>query len=84
MQVKNYSDFRKNLANTMNMVTDNRMPVVITRAKKEPVVMISLADFNSYEETAYLLKTKKNRERLLSSVKNIKEGNYKKQKLSEI
>jgi len=84
MQIQNYSELRKSLANTMNNVSDNHTPVIITRTGKQPVVMISLEDFNSYEETSYLLKTKKNRERLMSSVENIRNKNYEQRKLLEV
>jgi PHD/YefM family antitoxin component YafN of YafNO toxin-antitoxin module len=44
---------------------------------------MSLEDFNGYQKTNYLMESKKNRERLLKSVENVKKGNYTRKKLIE-
>jgi antitoxin YefM len=46
-------------------------PVIITRKGKEPVVIISLAEFRSLEETAYLLSSRKNAKRLLEAIADL-------------
>jgi antitoxin YefM len=71
MQTLSYTALRTNLAETMNRVVNNHEAILIQRSNTEPVVMISLADFESYEETAYLLKSPKNRERLLESMNEV-------------
>ena len=38
----------------MNRVCDHHEPVIITRQKSPSVVMMSLEDYNSIMETAYL------------------------------
>ncbi|MGB5770726.1 MAG: type II toxin-antitoxin system Phd/YefM family antitoxin, partial [Crocosphaera sp.] len=40
----------------------------ITENEQEPVVLISLADYNYYQETLYLLKSPKNAQRLRDSI----------------
>ena len=53
-QAITYSEARQNLAETMNRVCDHHEPVIITRQKSPSVVMMSLEDYNSIMETAYL------------------------------
>ena len=56
METVTYTDARKNLAKTIEKVCDDHVPIVITRQKAESVVLISLEDYHSLEETAYLLR----------------------------
>src|SRR5680860_832368 len=49
-----YSESRAKYAETLNAVVDDREEVIITRAGHDPVVMVSLADYESLKETAYL------------------------------
>jgi antitoxin YefM len=68
MEVVNYSHARANLTAVMDKVAQDCAPVLITRQKGEPVVLMSLADYNAFEETAYLLRSPKNAQRLLNAV----------------
>ena len=54
MDTLTYTAARGNLAKTMAKVCDDHAPVVITRKTAQPVVMMSLEDFEALEETAYL------------------------------
>jgi antitoxin YefM len=66
------SDLRKNLAATLDRVTEDHEPVVITRDKGKPAaVLISLEDFASQEETRYLLRSPRNAKRLLRAVSQL-------------
>ena len=47
-----YTAARENLASTMNRICRDRAPVIITRSREEPVVMISFADYEQLEATA--------------------------------
>lgn len=69
-----YTAARENLAATMDQVCDNREPVVITRQKQRSVVMLSLEDYESLTETAYLLKSRTNARRLLAATKQLESG----------
>ncbi|MDR2076699.1 MAG: type II toxin-antitoxin system prevent-host-death family antitoxin [Desulfovibrio sp.] len=69
-----YSEARKNLASIMESVCDDSDIVVITRRKARPVVMMSLDEYNSIQETAYLLRSPANAERLLESVAEMQQG----------
>ncbi|MGH3341734.1 MAG: type II toxin-antitoxin system Phd/YefM family antitoxin [Carbonactinosporaceae bacterium] len=68
MRTMSYSESRARYAETLDAVVDDREEVVITRAGHEPVVMVSLADYESLKETAYLLKSPANARRLLASI----------------
>ena len=68
MTAISYTAARENLAATMDKVCDDHAPIVITRNREQAVVMMSLADFEALEETAYLLKNRKNAKRLTSAI----------------
>ena len=63
-----YSDARQNLAATMDRVCDAHEPVIITRQKSQSVVMISLEDYSGLMETAHLLRSPANAQRLRDSL----------------
>jgi antitoxin YefM len=70
-----YSDAREHLKTYLDFVVQNSETLIITRKNSEDVVMMSRKDYDSMEETLYLLSSAKNRKHLLSEVKNIKKGN---------
>ncbi|MDL2271792.1 type II toxin-antitoxin system prevent-host-death family antitoxin [Desulfovibrio sp. OttesenSCG-928-I05] len=74
MDAITYTAARQQLAQTMNDVCENHTPVIITRQRAEAVVMMSLSDFNSIQETAYLLSNPANAERLRASVADAEAG----------
>jgi len=73
MNTITYTAARSNLAQTMKDVCADHEPVIITR-KDEAVVMLSLEDYKSLEETAYLLRSPKSAKRLLESVAELEGG----------
>ena len=81
METVTYTEARKNLAKTMEKVCDDHAPVVITRQKADPVVLLSLEDYHSLEETAYLLRSSKNAARLVQSIEEIEAGKAKERQL---
>jgi antitoxin YefM len=83
MDAVTYTQARNNFTKTMNEVCENHSPVIITRKKSAPVVMISLDDFNAIEETLYLLKSPNNAQRLIKALKNLGEKRYTKRNLIE-
>lgn len=74
MKTLSYSHTRANLAATLDAVTDDREEVVVTRAGHEPVVIVSLDDYESLKETAFLLKSPENARRLLASIDRLEGG----------
>ena len=71
MDAITYSHTRQHLSEIMNRVTNDRAPVLITRQAGEPVVMMSLQDFNALEETACLMRSPKNAKRLMESIEQL-------------
>ncbi|MFF9058853.1 type II toxin-antitoxin system Phd/YefM family antitoxin [Streptomyces sp. NPDC014882] len=74
MKTMSYSESRARYAEVLNSVTDDREEVVITRAGREPVVIVSLEDYESLKETAYLLRNPANARRLLASIDELENG----------
>ena len=68
MTTMSYTAARENLAKAMDKVCNDHAALVITRKRDQAVVMLSLADYEALEETAYLLKSPANAKRLLASV----------------
>jgi antitoxin YefM len=74
MDTITYATARQKLAATMDRVVADHAPVLITRTGSEPVVLLSLADYESMEETAYLLSSPNNAARLLESIRALEDG----------
>ena len=74
MNAITYTAARENLAATMDQVCKDRNPVIITRKRDQSVVMLSLEDYESLEETAYLLRSPANAKRLVASLEAIEKG----------
>lgn len=74
MNVVNYSDARANFKEVMDRVVEDHNPTMITRQKGAPVVMISLADWSSMQETAYLRASPNNARRLRAAIKRMDAG----------
>ena len=77
-----YTEARENLANTMNRVCEDNAPVIITRNRDQAVVMLSLAEYESLQETAHLLRSPANAKRLLDSIDAIKRGKVIRKKIN--
>ena len=63
-----YTQARDGLAKLLDQVTQNREVVIIQRRGEEEVAMIAAAELTSLMETAYLLRSPANAERLLSAL----------------
>jgi antitoxin YefM len=63
-----YTQARQGLAKLLDQVTHNREIVVIQRRGEEEVAMIAASELESLMETAYLLRSPANAERLLSAL----------------
>ena len=61
-------------AAAIDSVLEDREEVVITRAGKEPVVLVALDDYESLKETAHLLQNPANARRLKESLESFEKG----------
>jgi antitoxin YefM len=71
MKTITYTTARAQLAKTMQKVCEDHAPMIITRASAEPVVMISLSDFEAMNETNYLMSSPANAARLVDAMEEI-------------
>jgi len=74
MDAISYTVARANLAKTMEKVCNDHHPVIITRKRESPVVMMSLEDYQAMEETTYLLRSPANARDLLESIAELEGG----------
>jgi antitoxin YefM len=84
MKTTSYSDLRRNLAATIDKVTADHEPIIITRDRGKPAaVLISVEDFETYEETRYLLHSSANATRLLDATRALDRGEGVEHELSD-
>ncbi|WP_109473860.1 type II toxin-antitoxin system Phd/YefM family antitoxin [Ornithinimicrobium cavernae] len=74
MKTMSYTESRARYAEVLDGVTNDREEVVITRAGHESVVIVSLADYESLRETAYLMRSPANARRLLDAMQRLEAG----------
>lgn len=83
MKTMSYTESRANYAQVLDAVVNDREEVVITRAGHEPAVIVSLDDYESLKETAYLLRSPANARRLLESIDQLEAGDGVERELTE-
>lgn len=83
MTTFSYTNARNNLASVMKKATDDREPITITRNGHEPVVVLSMDEFESMEETLHLLSSPANAERLRQGLADFEAGKFEDHKLAE-
>lgn len=78
--------FESNLNRELDLISEDKVnQLIIKRPKgKGNIVLISEAEFNSMQETLYLLSSKKNRECILESLQQLKDGKTVKVKLKDL
>ncbi|MFT5422157.1 MAG: antitoxin YefM [Candidatus Endobugula sp.] len=74
MDTLSYSAFRNQLAGVLDKVNNDHKPVMITRQNGKPAIVMSVEDFQSYEETAYLMASPRNAERLHQAIAEVEAG----------
>jgi antitoxin YefM len=83
MRTMSYTESRARYAEVLDAVVNDREEVVITRAGHEPAVIVSLDDYESLKETAYLLRSPANARRLLESIDQLEAGGGEERELIE-
>jgi antitoxin YefM len=69
-----YTQARANLARLCDEATDNREVVIISRRSGEDVALVAASELAGLTETAHLLRSPKNAERLLKALAQAKSG----------
>jgi antitoxin YefM len=80
------TEFRSNLDKELDFIGVNKSnQLIIKRAKgKGNIILLSEVEFNSIQESLYLLSSKKNKEHLLESKQQVKEGKTVKVKIKDL
>lgn len=74
MRAITYTSARNNLAHTMQKVSDDQEAILITRKNNSAVVLMSIEEYESLAETAYLMQSPKNAKRLIESIEELENG----------
>lgn len=74
MTTTSYTNLRDHLARFLDMAEQDYEEIVVTRGKGRKVIILSLDDYLSLQETAYLLSSKKNRKHLEKSLTEARHG----------
>lgn len=79
-----YSHARANLARLLDSVTEDREVVIIRRRNSEDAALIAASELTSLMETAYLLRSPANAERLLTALNDALKGDGQPMTLAEL
>jgi antitoxin YefM len=77
------SETRANLKAVVDRVVADKAPIAITRQKGEGVVMISQREWESIEETLYLLSSPANAKHLMDGIAELNAGRGEEHELIE-
>jgi len=83
MDAISHTDLRNNLSKILDKVHDDHSPIMITRQKGSASVLISLEDYRSFEETAYLMRSPANAKHLIESIDDLEASKGTERALSE-
>ena len=74
MNVISFSELRANMAKHFDKVEQDHDELIVTRQNREPMVVMSLSDFESWKETMYLLANPANARMLQESIVELDAG----------
>ena len=74
MNVISLSELRANMAKHFDRVEQDHDELIVTRQNREPMVVMSLSDFEGWKETMYLLSNPANANMLRKSIAELDAG----------
>jgi len=74
MEIMSYTAVRNNLAHVLDKVSDDHVPVVVTRQNGRKAVLLGYDDYMSFLETAHLLANPYNAERIHQGIAEVEAG----------
>ncbi len=83
MTVVTVSEAKRDLESLIAKVQSDAEPTIITTDEGQKAVLLSLDEFNAWQETAYLLSNPANAAHLHESIKQAQEGKLVERKLIE-
>ncbi len=83
MLAVNYSTLRENLKHYCDKANDDFDTIVVTRKNSGNIIMMSEAEYNNLIENLYVRSNAEYYNKLLHSIKELKEGKTKKVELSD-
>lgn len=79
-----YANLRANLAGVLKRVVEDRQAIIIRRRSGEDVALVPAAELASLMETAHLLRSPKNAQRLLRGLRRSERGEGKPQSVDRL
>ena len=80
----NYTHARQNLKEVCDTAVNDFETIIITRERGENVVLMSEAEYNNMQENLYIRSNKADYERLLQSIEQLNQGNFKTRELVDV
>lgn len=84
MNVVTINEAKRNLDALINKVFSDAEPALITTDTGKQIVLLSLDEFNAWQETAYLLSNPANAAHLRKSITEARAGNITEHELTEL
>jgi antitoxin YefM len=84
MKTATVSDFRDNVKEYLDLVSDNHEELIISRPKNKNIVVLSLSDYESLKETTYLLSSPANAIRLQEGLAQYQKGKIVKKTVKDL
>lgn len=79
-----YTNLREQLASLLDRVVDDQEVVIVRRRKSKDVALIPASELAGLMETAHLLRSPKNAQRLLTALRRANKGQGKAQSLDQL
>ncbi len=79
-----YTNLREQLASLLDRVVDDQEVVIVRRRKSKDVALIPASELAGLLETAHLLRSPRNAQRLLSALRRAQKGKSKPESLDQL